>query len=148
MKTVYELFLDFVRYELNFAACWVYTALTRGYLHKYDAAERFRHVDFTEEELAEIYAMAERDVLGIDRMKLYATPVDGAYAFYFARSPEEAGDLHRQIYGWCAKRWHSVYRQHMYTSLYYGEEVGVKNFQELKADVQHFPYYIGEWDGR
>lgn len=148
MKTVYALFLEFVHYELNFAACWVYVALTRGYLHKHDAAERFRQVDFSEAELAEIYAMAEQDVLGIDRIKLYATPVDGAYAFYFARLPDEANDLHVRIYRQRAHRWHSVYRQHMYTSLYYGEELGVKSFQELKAEVQHFPYYVGEWDGR
>lgn len=71
--TVYNLLLDMIKYEENFGAYWIYLALKKGYLQKEDEPKRIYDVPFTDEEIAEIKAMNKRDVLGINRIKLYAT---------------------------------------------------------------------------
>ena len=75
-NTVYQYFLDMVKYELNFGAYWIYLALKRGYLQKHDRADKIPHVPFTDEDIALIYEMNRRDVLGLNRVKLYATKVE------------------------------------------------------------------------
>ena len=71
-NTVYQYFLDMIKYELNFGAYWVYLALKKGYLQPYDHADKIAHVPFTDEDIALIYDMNRRDVLGINRIKLHA----------------------------------------------------------------------------
>lgn len=147
-KNVYEALLEMVRFEQNFGAYWIYLALKRGYLQKHEPVSRMYDVPFTEAEVAEIYEMDRRDVLGINRIKLYATSVgNGSYAFYFAELPDYANDLHRKIYKRDARKWHSVYNQHRHTVIF--DEVTQKNLMlsEIKEQAKVFPYYVGEWGG-
>ena len=143
-NNVYALFLDMVKYEQNFGAYWIYLALMKGYLHKHDRPERIYDVPFTEEEIAEIHRMNDQDVLGINRVKLYATKVyDKEYALYFGRTPEEAQSLHHKIHGIWATRWHSIYKQHKFTQfLLNGRQEWVYLF-ELKERVKTLPAYVG-----
>ena len=75
--TVYTLFLDMIKYELNFGAYWIYLALQRGYLQKYYPAWRVSPVQFTDEEIAHIYELGRRYVLGLNGVKLFATKLPG-----------------------------------------------------------------------
>lgn len=147
MKTsnVYALLLDMVKFEQNFGAYWIYLALKRGYLQKHDPIDRIYDVPFTEDEIAEIGEMNRRDVLGINRIKLYVTRMeDNKYAFYFAQTPYEAQELHSKIYGYTASKWHSVYNQHRYTTIYDLKHEEYLLFCDLKDRVKVFPYYVGE----
>ena len=143
-NNVYALFLDMVKYEQNFGAYWIYLALIKGYLQKNDHPDRIYDVPFTEEELAKIKEMNEKDVLGINRVKLYATQVEGnQYALYFGRNPYETQTLHHKIYGVWATRWHSIYKQHQHTQVYLtGREEWVYMHQ-LKERVKTLPVCLG-----
>lgn len=74
--TVYLLLMDMVKHEQNFGAYRIYLALTKGYLQKHDPIESINDVPFTDAELEELKRMEQQDVLGINRIKLYATQVD------------------------------------------------------------------------
>lgn len=144
-KTVYTLLLEMIKYEQNFGAYWIYLALKKGYLQKEDDPSRIYEVPFTEEEIAEIREMNQRDVLGINRIKLYATSVSPTqYALYFAQTPYDAQMLHASIYGTKPTKWHSIYNQHKYTSIYHKETDEEIYMFVLKERVKEFPYYIGE----
>ncbi len=163
-NTVYQFFLDSIKYELNFGAYWVYLALKRGYLQKNDHADKIAHVSFTDEDIALIYDMNRRDVLGLNRVKLYATKVEhtethhrtsskqrapnsttpSTYALYFAETPLDAQRLHHNIYGTRPTKWHSVYNQLLSQNMNfykYGDEY---KLYELKSLVKTYPFYIGE----
>lgn len=143
--TVYKLLLDMIKHEENFGAYWIYLALKKGYLQKEDDPKRIYDVPFTDEEIAEIKAMKERDVLGINRIKFYATSIsDTKYALYFARTPYDAQMLHSNIYGSKPTKWHSIYNQHKYTSILLNETNEEIYLFMLKERVKEFPYYIGE----
>lgn len=144
-KTVYELLLDMILYEENFGAYWIYYALTKGYLQKHDNPSKIYDVPFTDEEIAEIDEMNKRDVLNINRIKLYATCVSPSqYALYFAQSPQDAQTLHASIYGTKPTKWHSIYNQHKHTCIYRKETNEEVYLFVLKEQVKAFPYYIGE----
>lgn len=143
--SVYNLLLEMIKHEENFGAYWIYLALKKGYLQKEDDPKRIYDVPFTDEEIAEINAMNERDVLGINRIKLYATNIsDTKYALYFARTPYDAQILHFNIYGSKPTKWHSIYNQHKYTSILHNETNEEIYLFMLKERVKEFPYYIGE----
>ncbi|WP_339195943.1 hypothetical protein MKY27_14265 [Solibacillus sp. FSL R5-0449] len=143
--SVYNLLLEMIKHEENFGAYWIYLALMKGYLQKEDDPKRIYDVPFTDEEIAEINAMNERDVLGINRIKLYATNIsDSKYALYFARTPYDAQMLHSNIYGTKPTKWHSIYNQHKYTSILHNETNEEIYLFMLKERVKKFPYYIGE----
>ncbi|MER2155802.1 MAG: hypothetical protein ABS917_16540 [Solibacillus sp.] len=143
--SVYNLLLEMIKHEENFGAYWIYLALKKGYLQKEDDPKRIYDVPFTDEEIAEINAMNERDVLGINRIKLYATNIsDTKYALYFARTPYDAQILHSNIYGSKPTKWHSIYNQHKYTSILHSETNEEIYLFMLKERVKEFPYYIGE----
>lgn len=134
-----------IKHEENFGAYWIYLALKKGYLQKEDNPNRIYDVPFTDEEIAEIKTMNERDVLGINRIKLYATNItDIKYALYFARTPYDAQTLHSNIYGTKPTKWHSIYNQHKYTSILHTETNEEIYLFMLKERVKEFPYYIGE----
>ena len=146
VKTVYELLLEMIEYEENFGAYWIFLALKKGYLQKEDPPSRIYDVPFTEKEIAEIQAMNERDVLGINRIKLYATSISpNHYAFYFAKTPHDAQQLHASIYENRPTRWHSIYNQHKFTSVRDTETNEEIYIFMLKERVKDFPYYIGEF---
>lgn len=66
------------------------------------------------------------------------------YALYFAKTPYDAQSLHSSIYGHKPSKWHSIYNQHKYSSVFTrdtGEEIYI--FM-LKERVKEFPYFIGE----
>ena len=144
--TVYTLFLDMIKFELNFGAYWIYLALKRGYLQKNDPAWKAPRVQFTEEEIAQIYEMDRRDVLGLNRIKLFATQVgdNKTYAFYFAHKVDEAITLHKQIYGTTPTKWHSVYNQMRHQTLHIPGTEHFRTFYEIKAAARSFPVYVGE----
>ncbi|MER2121026.1 MAG: hypothetical protein ABS935_12210 [Solibacillus sp.] len=143
--SVYNLLLEMIKHEENFGAYWIYLALKKGYLQKEDDPKRIYDVPFTDEEIAEINAMNERDVLGINRIKLYATNIsDTKYALYFARTPYDAQMLHSNIYGTKPTKWHSIYNQHKYTSILHNETNEEIYLFMLKERIREFPYYIGE----
>ena len=145
VKTVYELLLEMIKHEENFGAYWIYLALKKGYLQKQDDPSRIYDVPFTEAEIEEIRQMDERDVLGLNCIKLYATCVSPTrYALYFAKTPYDAQNLHSSIYGHKPTRWHSIYNQHKYTSLYTSESGEEIYIFVLKERVKEFPYFIGE----
>ena len=143
--TVYTLFLDMIKFELNFGAYWIYLALQRGYLRKYDPAWKVSRVQFTPEEIAHIYELDRHDVLGLNRVKLFATQVGHkTYAFYFAHKVDEAITLHKQIYGTTPRKWHSVYKQMRHQTLHLPGTQHFRTFYEIKAKVLSFPVYVGE----
>ena len=163
-NTVYQYFLDMVKYELNFGAYWIYLALKRGYLQKHDRADKIPHVPFTDEDIALIYEMNHRDVLGLNRVKLYATKVERkenqqrttskqlapnstehpTYALYFAETPTDAQRLHYDIYGTRPTKWHSVYNQLLARNLNFYKHDDEYKLYELKSLIKTYPYYIGE----
>lgn len=141
--TVYQLLMDMVKEEENFGAYCIYLALKKGYLQKHDPIDRIYDVSFTDAEKEEIKRMEKQDVLGINRIKLYATQVDEKkYAFYFAESPVDAQTLHNQHFGKLAEKWHSVYKQYRYQELLLGSGEMVY-FRDLKARLMEFPVLIG-----
>ena len=143
--TVYNLLLEMIKHEENFGAYWIYLALKKGYLQKEDDPKRIYDVPFTDEEIAEIKKMDERDVLGINQIKLYATSIsDTKFALYFARTPYDAQMLHSTIYGSKPTKWHSIYNQHKYTSILHNETNEEIYLFMLKERVKEFPYYVGE----
>ena len=161
-NTVYQYFLDMIKYELNFGAYWVYLALKRGYLQKYDHADKIPLVPFTDEDIALIYDMDRRDVLGLNRIKLFATKVERnpksannrraaasttsppTYALYFAETPTDAQRLHHEIYNTRPTKWHNVYNQLLRKNLnFYKHGVEYKLY-ELKSLAKNVPFYIGE----
>ena len=160
-NTVYQYFLDMIKYELNFGAYWVYLALKRGYLQKYDHADKIPHVPFTEEDIALILEMDRRDVLGLNRIKLYATKVEPGpksppnkratanpspptYALYFAETPTDAQRLHHEIYGTRPTKWHNVYNQLLRKNLNFYKHGDEYKLYELKSLAKNYPFYIGE----
>ena len=162
-NTVYQYFLDMIKYELNFGAYWVYLALKKGYLQPYDHADKIAHVPFTDEDIALIYDMNRRDVLGINRIKLYATKVEHTekqprttkhhatdkptlptYALYFAETPSDAQRLHYDIYGTRPTKWHSVYNQLLARNMNFYKHDKEYKLYELKLLAKTYPFYIGE----
>ena len=161
-NTVYQYFLDTIKYELNFGAYWVYLALKRGYLQKYDHADKIPHVPFTDEDIALIHDMNRRDVLGLNRVKLYATKVEReptsannrratanantppTYALYFAETPADAQRLHHEIYGTRPTKWHSVYNQLLSKNMNFYKHGDEYKLYELKSLAKNYPFYIGE----
>ncbi|MGN7477253.1 hypothetical protein ACTHOQ_05300 [Solibacillus silvestris] len=145
VKNVYELLLEMIKYEENFGAYWIYLALKKGYLQKQDDPSRIYDVPFTAEEINEIREMDERDVLGINRVKLYATRVSPtSYALYFAKTPYDAQMLHAKIYGHKPSKWHSIYNQHKYSSIRVGKTGEEIYIFILKDRLKVFPHYLGE----
>lgn len=144
-KTVYELLLEMIKHEENFGAYWIYLALKKGYLQKQDDPSRIYDVPFTEAEIEEIRQMDERDVLGLNCIKLYAASVSPVrYALYFAQSPYDAQSLHSSIYGHKPSKWHSIYNQHKYSSVFTRDTDEEIYIFMLKERVKEFPYFIGE----
>ncbi|AWE08536.1 hypothetical protein DCE79_14675 [Lysinibacillus sp. 2017] len=141
---IYALFIDMVKYEQNFGAYWIYLALIKGYLQKNDRPERMYDVPFTDEDIAEIHRMDKEDLLGINRVKLYATQVDGnKYALYFARHPAEVQNLHYKRYEVWPKHLHSVYKQHKYTEVLLSHSEEWVYIFELKHQAKVLPVFLG-----
>ncbi len=141
-NNVYQLLMDMIKNEQNFGAYWIYLALKKGYLQKHDPVDKMYDVPFTQEEIDKIYAMDAQDVLGINRVKLYATELDkNIYAFYFAENPGDAQQLHQQLYGHHATKWHSVYKQLQAKPviLASGETI---SWWELKERYVKFPVHV------
>ena len=145
-KNVYQLLMDMIKYEQNFGAYWIYLALKKGYLQKHDPPERIYDVPFTDAEIEELWRMEQQDVLGINRIKLYATQLDEKkYPFYFAENPVDAQQLHEKLYGQYARRWHSVYNQVKGKPIILttGESI---TWYELKERYVDFPVHVGTAD--
>ena len=141
---VYELLMDMVKHEQNFGAYWIYLALQKGYLQKHDRPERIYDVPFTDEELNELHQMNKQDVLGINRVKLYATEVkDKQYAFYFAENPVDAQRMHEQHFNVSAVKWHSVYKQFEHKHLHHSRTDEWLYGFELKERAKVLPAFVG-----
>lgn len=144
--TVYQLLMDMVKHEQNFGAYWIYLALKKGYLQKHDRPSRIYDVPFTEEELNELHQMNKQDVLGINRIKLYATEVkDKHYAFYFAENPVDAQRMHEQQFNVSAVKWHSVYKQFQHESIRLPHTEEWIYLFELKERTKVLPAFVGVW---
>lgn len=140
---VYQLLMDMVKNEQNFGAYWIYLALTKGYLQRHDPIRRIYDVPFTDAELEELARMNKQDVLGINRIKLYATQVNETqYAFYFAENPVDAQRLHQQHFGTHAVKWHSVYNQFSYRHVTIGVDETLY-WWDLKDRFTEFPAFVG-----
>ena len=105
--------------------------------------------------------MNRRDVLGLNRVKLYATkveckenpqrttakkraPTPPTYALYFAETPTDAQRLHYDIYGTRPTKWHNVYNQLLTRNMNFYKHDDEYKLYELKSLVKTYPYYIGE----
>ena len=142
--TVYQLLMDMVKHEQNFGAYWIYLALTKGYLQKHDPIDKIYDVPFTQSDIEKIHEMDAQDVLGINRIKLYATQLcEKKYAFYFAESPVDAQTLHENHFGEHAVKWHSVYKQYSYQQVTLVDKDETLYWWELKAQFVEFPALVG-----
>lgn len=146
-ETVYSFFLDTVKYEINFWSYWIYLALERGYLKHDDPISKILEVPFTETDIEKIHDMEREDVLCLNRVKLFATLLEGTvYAFYFAESVEHAVVLHKKIYGTSPTRWHDVYKQMRFQVVRDATNGTIASFWEIKDELLELPYYVGELD--
>lgn len=144
-ETVYDFFLDTIKFEMAFGAYFIYLALKRGYVQKQSPVSALKTIKLTEQDETNLQAMMERDVLGLNRVKLFATAIaHKRYALYFAESVEHALKLHRELYGTSPTKWHSVYNQLQNISFTVGDKIIGQTFFELKQQIKTLPHYAGE----
>lgn len=143
-QNVYQLLLEMIKHEQNFGAYWIYLALAEGYLQKHDPIDKMYDVPFTRADIEKIHAMDAQDVLGINRIKLYATQLcEKKYAFYFAESATDAQALHENQFGERAVKWHSVYKQFCNQQVTLVDKDETLYWWELKGQFVEFPALVG-----
>lgn len=147
-QTIQALFEDVLFYDEPYTAHLIYYSVKKGKVNLQDPVSKLYDMHLTVEEQTEISRMKEQDVLAMRKIKLYAIKRNATtYAFYFAKNPLEARELHHQIYGQWENRIVDAYNQMIDKGLYFQDTKETKTFRELMKETVEFPRLVCEMEG-
>lgn len=139
--TVNEFLEGSIEMNMNLSAHTIYWALIKGLVNGTDNAEKMFEIEIDEKEIAQ---MTERNILGIEQIKLYviSTKKKDLYAFYFATDGLAARSLHQSLFGDDVSNISNGSRLWGKTMHFAKHDIETSFFDYRKQFIQ-FPAYIG-----
>lgn len=141
MVTVKEVFDYAVETDMVPLAHRVYWAISKQHVQLHDDSHKLDALPYPEHEIQE---SAERNVLGIGRIRLYViqTKQDGWYAFYLAENPLDAKHLHAELF---REQNGKVTRADrlMHRLMTFGEDGREEILYDYRKRVVQYPNYLG-----
>lgn len=136
--TVKESFDYAVKEGLNLYAHTLFYALHKG---KVTSASYVDEVNLSEEEMLEVVAMKEKNMLGINPINLYAIKLDKCYfAIYLARAADDAQQLHAQKFGKIGIA-HDM-SDKIYTEFWEERKKRSVSFVEIREKTKELPAFV------
>lgn len=138
--TINELLSDALAYEESFLAHAIYTGIKSGVLKGDDSADGdiFENVN-----LEEAHKLHQQNILGIQSVKLYASPLSKSmFAMFFAESEEIARKLYKKEF---RKECSSMHRLEygLDASTYNLETKEHRTWREERDSLPELPAYAG-----
>lgn len=148
-QTVANLFNDALVYDEPYMAHFIYYCIMNKKITLEDSADTLFTLELTKDELAEFLEMKRRDTLKMRPVKLYAIKRNGnLYDFYFAKTPQQAAQLHHQLFGERVDKVIDAYNKMIDKAIYAPNANKTRTFREMMRGTVRLPRYVCSLEGR